>query len=113
MKSGTLVFIKEYASPIMGNDNKPINSIGLNDVKTLKYNINKATDKIDGVDITKNKLRFNLLFLDDAHIHQMKYHSLENKSKINVKLIKSDHLDKLANYMRNNRYSDFLIVNKL
>ena len=81
-------------------------------VKTLKYNINKLTDKIDGVDITKNKLRFNLLLLDDSSINQMKYHN-DNKSKVNIKLVKSTHLENLAKHMRKNKYSDFLIVDKL
>jgi hypothetical protein len=112
LKSGTLIFIKEYDQPIMGIDNKPVTSVDLNDVKTLKYNINKLTDKIDGVDITKNKLRFNLLLLDDSSINQMKYHN-DNKSKVNIRLVKSTHLENLAKYMRKNKYSDFLIVDKI
>jgi len=112
LKSGTLIFIKEYDQPIMGIDNKPVTSVDANDVKTLKYNINKQTDKIDGVDITKNKLRFNLLLLDDSSINQMKYHNA-NKSRVNVRLVKSNHLENLAKYMRKNKYSDFLIVDKI
>ena len=43
----------------------------------------------------------------------MTYTNQNNKSKVNVKLVKSTHLKNLANHMRNNKYSDFLIVDKL
>ena len=42
----------------------------------------------------------------------MKYHN-DNKSKVNVKLVKSTHLENLAKHMRKNKYSDFLIVDKI
>ena len=38
------------------------------------------------INIYKNKLRFNLVLLDDTYINQMKYHNLNNKSKVNIKL---------------------------
>ena len=112
IKSSTLIFIKEYTSPINDKNNNLLTNIDKYDVKTLKYNLDKNTDSINSINIIKNKLRFNLLLLDDQNIYQMRYHN-NNKSKINIKLIKSEHLDKLANHMRNNKYSDFLIVDKL
>ena len=113
LKSGTLIFIKNYSEPIVDKLNKPVVQIENNNVKTLKFNIDKEGEALTGINILKNKLRFNLLLLDDSHINQMTYTNSNNKSKVNIKLIKSTHLNNLANYMRNNKYSDFLIVDKL
>ena len=113
LKSATLVFIKNYSEPIMGNDGNPVTDINNNNVKTLKFNLDKQGETIDGIDILKNKLRFNLLLLDDTHINQMTYTNQNNKSKVNIKLVKSTHLNNLANHMKNNKYGDFLIVDKL
>ncbi len=113
LKSGTLIFIKNYAEPILGIDGKPVTSVDKNNVKTLKFNLDKEGETIDGIDVIKNKLRFNLLLLDDSNINQMTYTNENNKSKVNVKLIKTTHLNNLSNYMRNNKFSEFLIVDKL
>lgn len=113
LKSGTLIFIKNYAEPIFDKNNNPVTNVELNNVKTLKFNIDKEGETINGIDVLKNKLRFNLLLLDDANINQMTYTNENNKSKVNVKLIKSTHLNNLAQYMRNNKFSEFLIVDKL
>jgi hypothetical protein len=75
--------------------------------------LDKEGDIINDISILKNKLRFNLLLLDDTHINQMTYSELNSKSKVNIKMIKSTHLEHLANYMRNNKYGDFLIIDKL
>ena len=112
LKSGTLIFIKNYTEPITDNLNNPIIHVENNNVKALKFNLDKE-DGLNGINIFQNKLRFNLLLLDDSHINQMTYTNPNNKSKVNVKLIKSTHLDNLANHMRNNKFSDFLIVDKL
>jgi hypothetical protein len=113
LKSGTLVFIKNYSEPILGVGGENLVSIDNNNVKTLKFNLDKSGDNINGINILKNKLRFNLLLLDDKYINQMSYTDHNNKSKVNIKMIKTTHLDNLANHMRNNKYSDFLIVDKL
>lgn len=113
LKSGTLIFIKNYSEPINDNAGKSLVQIEDNNVKTLKFNIDKEGEALTGINILKNKLRFNLLLLDDSHINQMTYTNPENKTKVNIKMVKSTHLNNLANYMRNSRYSDFLIVDKL
>jgi hypothetical protein len=53
------------------------------------------------------------LLLDDTYINQMTYTNPDSKSKVNIRVVKSTHLNNLAKYMRNNKYSDFLIVDKL
>jgi hypothetical protein len=113
LKSGTLIFIKNYSEPIIGIEDKPVIHVDNNNVKTLKFNIDKEGETIDGIDILKNKLRFNLLLLDDTFINQMTYTNPNNKSKVNIKLIKTTHLNNLAQHMRDNKYGDFLIVDKL
>jgi hypothetical protein len=113
LKSGTLIFIKNYSEPILDNNNKIITQVENNNVKTLKFNLDKEGETTFGINITKNKLRFNLLLLDDKYINQMTYTNTDNKTKVNIKYVKSTHLNNLANYMRNNKYSDFLIVDKL
>ena len=113
IKTGILLFIKNYESPIYDENNNVINSINKYDVKTLKYDINKKNNNIDGIFINKNKLRFNLILLDDTSINQMVYHAENNKSTINIKLIKSNHIENLINALKNNSYSDYLMVENL
>jgi hypothetical protein len=113
LKSATLIFIKNYTEPIYNNQEQPILIIDSHNVKTIKFNLDKEGDIINDISILKNKLRFNLLLLDDTHINQMTYSELNSKSKVNIKMIKSTHLEHLANYMRNNKYGDFLIIDKL
>jgi hypothetical protein len=113
LRSGTLIFIKNYSEPIVDNLGKPLVQIENNNVKSLKFNLDSEGETLSGINILKNKLRFNLLLLDDSHINQMTYTNPNNKSKVNIKLVKSTHLKNLANYMRGNKYSDFLIVDKL
>lgn len=113
IKTGILLFIKNYESPIYDENNNVINSINKYDVKTLKYDINKKNNNIDGIFINKNKLRFNLILLDDTSINQMVYHAENNKSTVNIKLIKSNHIENLINALKNNSYSDYLMVENL
>jgi hypothetical protein len=113
LKSGTLIFIKNYTEPILKTDNEPIHNLETNNVKTLKFKLDKEGDAIDGIDIIKNKLRFNLLLLDDVSINQLTYTNPNNDTSVNIKLIKTTHLKKLSNLMRDNKYGDFLIVDKL
>jgi Zn-dependent M28 family amino/carboxypeptidase len=105
VNSGILLFIKNYESPIYDKKDNIINKINKYDVKTLKYNINKDTNNIDNVIINENKLRYNLILLDDKYINQLTYHNIDNKTQINIKLLKSEHLEKLSNHIRNNKYN--------
>lgn len=113
LKSGTLIFIKNYSEHIVDVNEKPVVNIDNHNVKTLKFDIDKEGDNIDGINIIKNKLRFNLLLLDDTFINQMTYTNPNNKSKVNIKVIKTTHLNNLAQHMRDNKYGDFLIVDKI
>lgn len=113
INSGTLVFIKKYDTPIYDIENNIINNINNSDVKTLKYKINKTKKQIETVNIYKNKLRFNLLFIDDKNINQLVYHNEKNQSKVNIKLIKSSQLQNLLGHVRQNNYNDFLLIDNI
>lgn len=113
IKSGTLLFIKDYESPIYNIDNEIINNINKYDVKTLKYDLSSKDNYINGMTINKNKLRFNLFLLDDTFINQFTYHNNKNKNKVNIKLIKSEHLEKLSNLLIQNNHNDFLITDSI
>jgi hypothetical protein len=67
---------------------------------------------IDDMNIITNKLKFNLVLIDDMYINQLTYHD-DNKSKVNIKLIKSKHLTNIVDHVKNTKYSDFLIIDKL
>ena len=106
IKSGILVFIKNYNNNIYDIDNNIINNLKKNDVKKLEFGKNN-------IKITNSLLRFNVVMLDDTSLYQMKYHDNDNSSKININLIKTKHIEKLAKYLQNNNYGDFLIVDNL
>jgi hypothetical protein len=106
LKTGILVFIKKYDKKIYDNDNNVINNINIDDVKTLEFGKNN-------IKITNSLLRFNVVMLDDHDLYQMKYHDDNNSSKVNINVIKSKHIKKLAKYLQNNNYGDFLIVDSL
>jgi hypothetical protein len=113
IKSGILLFIKNYAEPIYDINNGIFNNVNPYDVKTLKYSISGKQDRIKGINIDKNKLRFNILFIDDKFIHQLKYQNNNNSMTTNIKMLKSKHLDKLENLIKNNNLNDFLIIDNL
>jgi hypothetical protein len=113
IKSGTLLFIKDYESPIYSVDNERINNINKHDVKTLKYDLSTKDSFINGITINKNKLKFNLFLLDDTFMNQFTYHNDKNKNKVNIKLIKSEHLEKLSNLIIQNNRNDFLITDSI
>jgi len=114
IKSGVLLFIKNYDTPIYDHNDNVINNINNNDVKTLKYKIDKNKKQIESVNIYKNKLRFNLLFIDDKNINQLVYHHDDNKSKVNIKLIKSAQLYNLINHIKNNnKNNDYLFIDDI
>ena len=54
LKSGTLIFIKNYTEPILDNSNKPIVQIENNNVKSLKFNLDKDGEALTGINIIKN-----------------------------------------------------------
>ena len=106
IKTGILVFIKNYNDNIYDIDNNIINNLKKNNVKSLEFGKKN-------IKITNSLLRFNVVMLDDIYLHQMKYHNNDNSSKININLIKTTHIDKLARFLQNNNYGDFLIVDNL
>jgi hypothetical protein len=106
LKTGILIFIKDYDNKIYDNEDNPITDIGLNDIRTLKYQTNK-------IEISKHHLRFNLVFLDDIYLHQMVYQNTKNSSKIKINLIKNDHLKNLYNYLKENNEQQFLMIDKI
>lgn len=113
IKSGILLFVKTYSEPIYDNQNNLLYKIDDNSVKTLKYKLDEKNSLVKGIGIDKNMLRFNLLFVDDKFIHYFNYHNPNNKENINIKVLKSSHLDKLSKIINSNKYSDFLIVDKI
>ena len=112
IKSGTLIFIKDYSSIVNDKFNNVVTNVLPFNVSTLKYTINQEKDTIDGINVIGNKLRFNLLLVDDQEFHQMTYKNTNIKSKICAKLLKSNHLENLSNLMKQNKYNDFLVINK-
>ena len=110
IKSGILIFVRDYTQPILNHNNKPIYSINNNSVRTLKYNLGETKDYIKGIEINKNKLKYNILFIDDKYVNQFTYKENKNQEQINIKLLKSSHLDKLEKNINANKNNDFLIV---
>ena len=114
IKSGLLIFIKNYESPIKDNENNILSEINTFDVKTQQYHYSKYNkDNIKAIDIKHNKLRFNLLLLDDININQLTYQNSNNDKTINVKLVKNEHIENIISYVQKTKYSDFLIIDKL
>ena len=113
IKSGVLLFIKNYSSPLYDKEDNLIYSVLEDSVKTLKYKLDGSKDLIKSINIDKNKLKFNVILVDDKFINQFNYNNTNNKENINIKLLKSTHLEKLSNIINLNKYSDFLIVDNL
>jgi len=106
LKTGVLIFIKDYDNTIYDVNDNPITDIGLNDIRTLKYKTNK-------IEISKHHLRFNLVLLDDVFLNQMIYQNDNNSSKIKINLIKNTHLKNIVQYLQNNNEQNFLIIDKI
>jgi hypothetical protein len=113
IKSGLLLFIKNYSHPIYDKNNNVINDINEHDVKNLKYRYNKKTNNISEVNISKKLLKFNLLLIDDEDINQLTYHNPSNSSKVNIKLISDNNIKNLSKHLNNKNTDDFLIVDKI
>lgn len=113
IKSGMLLFIRDYSEPIYSTDFDPIYSIDSNSIKTLKYNLAGKKDLIKGIEINKNKLKYNVILVDDESINQFTYSQSTDKEKINIKLLKMSHLDKLEKITNLNKYSDYIVIDHL
>jgi hypothetical protein len=116
IRSGVLLFVKNYTSPIYSNTASLLYQIDSNPVKTLKYKLDSSKDSKDsikGIDIYKNKIKFNVLFIDDKFINQFNYSNQNNSSEINIKMLKIHHINKLKKLFSSNKYSDFLIIDNL
>lgn len=113
IKTGILIFIKEYDSQILDINDKSINNINNLATHKIKFDIDNDTNNINGVNISKSKLRFNLIFLDDKYINQMKYHDINNKNKVLINTVKNNHLNNLSQLLEKYNYNDVIIVNKL
>jgi len=113
IKSGILLFVRDYTKPIYNQNNKPVYSINSNSVRTLKYNLAGNKDSIKGIEIYFNKLKYNVLLIDDKYINQFNYTKANNKEQINIQLLKSAHLDKLENIINLNKNNDYLIIDNI
>lgn len=113
IKSGILLFVRDYTKPIYDQNNKPVYSINSNSVRTLKYNLAGNKDSIKGIEINFNRLKYNILLIDDKYINQFNYTKANNKDKINIQLLKTAHLDKLENIINLNKNNDFLIIDNI
>lgn len=111
IKSGVLLFVKDYSKPIYNKNESLIYSVEPNSIKTLKYNLKGKKDYIEGIEVSKNKLKYNVMLIDDIYINQFGYSQSNNKEQINIKLLKTHHLDKLEKIINLNKYNDYLIVN--
>lgn len=111
IKSGVLLFLKDYSKPIYNKNESLIYSVEPNSIRTLKYNLKGKKDYIKGIEISKNKLKYNVMLIDDIYINQFGYSQSNNKEQINIKLLKTYHLDKLEKIINLNKYNDYLIIN--
>jgi hypothetical protein len=112
IKTGILIFIKEYDSPILDVNDKSINNINNLAIHKIKFDIDDKNN-INGVNISKSKLRFNLILLDDKYINQMKYHDINNKNRVLINTVKNIHLNNLSQLLQKYNYNDVVILNKL
>lgn len=92
IKSGILLFVKDYTIPLYDYNNQPVYSIHSNSMRTLKYNI---------------------MLIDDKYINQFGYSHSSNKEQINIKLLKSTHINKLEKVINLNLHNDYLVINNL
>ena len=113
IKSGILIFVKNYTEPIYDKQNNILYSIPDDSVKTLKYKLGGSKDSIKSINIDKNKLKFNVILIDDKNINQFNYNNKSNKDNINIKLLKSSHINKLSNLINSDKYRDFLLIDNL
>lgn len=113
IKSGILLFVKNYTEKIYDKNDSVLYSIFNNSVKTLKYELDPKKELISGINIRQNQLKFNVILIDDKNINQFNYNNISNKDNINIKLLKSSHINKLANLIKSNKYNDFLLIDNL
>ena len=113
IKSGILLFVKDYSVPLYDYNNQPVYSIHSNSMRTLKYNLEGNKGYIKGIEISKNKLKYNIMLIDDKYINQFGYSDSSNKEQINIKLLKSTHVDKLEKVINSNKHNNYLVINNL
>jgi hypothetical protein len=113
LKTGILIFLKDYTSPIIDNNENIINNINELAVHTISFNMNNHNNYINGINISKNKLRFNLIYLDDTYLNQFIYHDVKNSNKVKISNIKHIHLNNVINELKKNKNKDLLIVKNI
>jgi hypothetical protein len=113
IKSGLLIFLKDYTSQILNNDNQVINNINDMAIHKIGFNMDNHNNYINGINISKNKLRFNILFLDDEYLNQFIYHDLKNLNKIKISNIKSNHLINIIEKLKNGNYKDVIYTTNI
>ena len=112
IKTGILIFIKEYDTQVLDINDKSINNINNLAIHKIKFDIDDKNN-VNGVNISKSKLRFNLILLDDKYINQMKYHDINNKNRVLINTVKNTYLSNLSQLLQKYNYNDVIIVNKL
>lgn len=113
IKSGLLIFLKDYTSQILNNDNQVINNINDMAIHKISFNMDNHNNYINGINISKNKLRFNVLFLDDEYLNQFIYHDLKNSNKVKISNIKSNHLINIIEKLKNGNYKDVIYTTNI
>ena len=113
IRSGILLFVKNYTNPLYDKNDNIIYSIEENSIKNLKYKLDSSNNVIKGINISKNKLKYNILFIDDNYINQFNYSNLNNQENIKINLLKTTHINKLSKILNLNKYNDFLIIDNL
>ena len=108
IKTGVLIFIKKYDTPIYDKNNNIINKMNELPVHKIQFNIDD-NNYINNIDITKNRLRFDLVFLTDTYIYKMRYHDVMNKDRILITELKDSHLENIEKLMS----GDYTVVNNL
>lgn len=113
IKSGTILFVKNYTLPLENCKDENIYEINPNSVKTLKYKLAGKKDTIKGIEVAKNKLKYNVMLIDDKYINQFSYSNKYdnfNKEKIDIKMLKFSHLNNLENIIKSNKNNDYIVI---
>jgi fatty acid-binding protein DegV len=82
-------------------------------IHKIGFNMDNHNNYINGINISKNKLRFNILFLDDEYLNQFIYHDLKNLNKIKISNIKSNHLINIIEKLKNGNYKDVIYTTNI
>jgi fatty acid-binding protein DegV len=82
-------------------------------IHKIGFNMDNDNNYINGINISKNKLRFNVLFLDDEYLNQFIYHDLKNSNKVKISNIKSNHLINIIEKLKNGNYKDVIYTTNI